>query len=131
MKAYEAEIQQLEKDLGSRGQQLQETQARAQAAQSQLDISSLQLQSLRRELQMAEEKLQRQATLVDTKTWETSELLAMKAERQSAVEESGQREEGLEGGLTELGALRYEVTALRNANGVLQKLNAKGSSTQV
>ena len=131
VKAYEAEIQQLSRDVRSRGQQLQEAQTRAQAAQNQVEICNSQLQSLRKDLQVAEEQLQRQAAVADTHAGRNTELLARKSEAQLALEESPQRGEVLEGDLTELQALRYEVTAMRNANGVLQKLNSKGSSNQV
>lgn len=110
VKAYEAEIKQLNADLQGKEQGIEDAQSKVEAAQKQLQVTDSELQSMKRDLQIAEEKLKRQTNLRDT-------------------EESP--EEALGGGLTELEALRYEVTALRNANGVLQKLSAKSSSTQV
>lgn len=126
LRASEAEIQQLREDLGGKEQELREAQSKAQAAQDQLEISKSQLQKVERDFQVTEEKLRGQAN-----AGRKSQELLVHKERQIAGEKSMEREEALEGGLTELEALRYEVTALRNANGVLQKLNAKGSSTQV
>ena len=111
VKAYEAEIKQLNADLQGKEQGIEDAQSKVEAAQKQLQVTDSELQSMKRDLQIAEEKLKRQTNLRDT--------------------EESPAEEALGGGLTELEALRYEVTALRNANGVLQKLSAKSSSTQV